>query len=40
MGRGVAKKLSELGANVIIVARNQKKLEEAVKYIHVRLKTL
>ncbi|KAI9880341.1 MAG: 3-dehydrosphinganine reductase [Pleopsidium flavum] len=33
MGRGVAKMLAQKGANVVIVARNIKKLEAAVEYI-------
>lgn len=35
MGRGVAKLLAQKGANVVIVARNQEKLDEALKYISV-----
>lgn len=35
MGRGLAKLLAEKGANVVIVARNQQKLEEALSYISV-----
>ena len=35
MGRGVAKLLAQKGANVVIVARNVKKLEAAVEYISV-----
>ena len=35
MGRGVAKLLAQKGANVVIVARNIKKLEAAVEYISV-----
>ncbi|KAI9738698.1 MAG: 3-dehydrosphinganine reductase [Cirrosporium novae-zelandiae] len=33
MGRGVAKLLASKGANVVIVARNVKKLQEALEYI-------
>lgn len=36
MGRGVAKLLAQKGANVVIVARNVKKLQAAVEYISVR----
>ena len=35
MGKAVGKLLAEKGANVIIVARNIEKLEEALKYISV-----
>lgn len=35
MGRGVAKILAQKGANIVIVARNQQRLAEAVKYISV-----
>ena len=35
MGRGVAKLLSQKGANIVIVARNEKNLAEAFKYISV-----
>lgn len=35
MGRGLAKLLAEKGAHVVIVARNQRKLDEALKYIKV-----
>jgi 3-dehydrosphinganine reductase len=35
MGRGVGKLLASKGANVIIVARDQKKLNEAIAYISV-----
>ena len=35
MGKAVARLLAEKGANVIIVARNVEKLEEALKYISV-----
>ena len=37
MGRGLAKLLAEKGANVVIVARNQRKLDEALKYIKASL---
>lgn len=41
MGRGLGKLLAQKGAHVVIVARNQKKLDEAVQYIAVRdLRTL
>ncbi|KAL1618838.1 hypothetical protein SLS54_006953 [Diplodia seriata] len=33
MGRGLGKLLAQKGANVVIVARNTKKLEEALEYI-------
>ncbi|KAB2576043.1 MutS protein-like protein 5 [Lasiodiplodia theobromae] len=33
MGRGLGKLLAQKGANVVIVARNAKKLEEALEYI-------
>lgn len=36
MGRAVAKILAEKGANVVIVARDQKKLNAAKDYISVR----
>lgn len=36
MGRGLAKLLAEKGANVVIVARSQQKLDEALSYISVR----
>lgn len=36
MGRGLGKLLAEKGANVVIVARNKQKLEDALKYISVR----
>lgn len=36
MGRGLAKLLAQKGANVVIVARNQQKLDEALQYISVR----
>ena len=35
MGRGLGKLLAQKGANVVIVARNQARLDEAVKYISV-----
>lgn len=35
MGRGLGKLLAQKGANVVIVARNQQKLDEALKYISV-----
>ena len=35
MGRGLAKLLAQKGANVVIVARNQQKLSEALEYIKV-----
>jgi 3-dehydrosphinganine reductase len=35
MGRGVAKILAQKGANVVIVARNQKRLAEALAYVSV-----
>lgn len=35
MGRGLAKLLAQKGANVVIVARNKQKLEDALKYISV-----
>lgn len=35
MGKGVSKLLAQKGANVVIVARNVKKLEAAVEYIAV-----
>lgn len=35
MGRGVARLLSQKGAHVVIVARNQQKLIDALKYISV-----
>lgn len=37
MGRGVAKLLASKGANVIVVARDQKKLDDAIAYISVLL---
>ena len=36
MGRGLAKLLAQKGANVVIVARKQQKLSEALQYISVR----
>lgn len=38
MGKAVGRLLAEKGANVIIVARNVEKLEEARKHISVRSK--
>lgn len=35
MGKAVGRLLAEKGANVIIIARNAEKLEEALKYISV-----
>jgi 3-dehydrosphinganine reductase len=35
MGRGLAKLLAQKGANIVIVARTQKKLDEALKYTSV-----
>ena len=35
MGRGLGKLLAQKGANVVIVARTQKKLDEALEYISV-----
>ena len=35
MGRGVAKLLAQKGANIVIVARTTKKLQDAVEYISV-----
>lgn len=35
MGRGVAKILAQKGANVVIVARNQGRLAEAIAYTSV-----
>ena len=35
MGRGLGKLLAQRGANVIIVARNIKKLQAALEYISV-----
>ncbi len=35
MGRGLAKLLAQKGANVVIVARDQKKLDAALEYISV-----
>lgn len=40
MGRGLAKLLAQKGANVVIVARNQRKLSEALKYIAVGIRIL
>jgi len=46
MGRGVAKILAQKGANIVIVARNQERLAEAISYAsvshsgsHLRLST-
>ncbi|KZF26464.1 NAD(P)-binding protein [Xylona heveae TC161] len=39
MGRGVAKLLAQKGANVLIVARDVKKLESAVEYIQAAAKS-
>lgn len=39
MGRGLAKLLAQKGANVVIVARDQKKLDAALKYIAVGYRT-
>lgn len=36
MGRGLGKLLAQKGANVVIVARDERKLADAVKYIAVR----
>ena len=35
MGKAVGRLLAEKGANVVIVARNAEKLEEALRYISV-----
>ena len=35
MGKAVGRLLAEKGANVVIIARNTEKLEEALKYISV-----
>jgi 3-dehydrosphinganine reductase len=37
MGRGISKLLAQKGANIIIVARNQQKLDDALKYVSVGL---
>lgn len=37
MGRGVGKLLAQKGANIAIVARDQKKLDAALEYIKVGL---
>lgn len=37
MGRGLGKLLAQKGANVVIVARDPKKLESALEYISVLL---
>lgn len=39
MGRGVAKILAQKGANVVIVARNQGRLDEAIAYVSVSAKS-
>ncbi|KAK4547378.1 hypothetical protein LTR36_001034 [Oleoguttula mirabilis] len=39
MGRGLAKLLAQKGANVVIVARNQQKLDRALQYIASAAKT-
>lgn len=36
MGRGLAKILAQKGANIVLVARDVKKLEAAIEYITVR----
>lgn len=36
MGRGLGKLLAQKGANVVIVARDKRKLADALKYISVR----
>lgn len=35
MGRGVAKLLAQKGANIVIVARDEKKLRDALEYVKV-----
>jgi 3-dehydrosphinganine reductase len=35
MGRGLGKLLAQKGASVVIVARDQRKLDDALKYISV-----
>lgn len=35
MGRALAKQLAQKGANIVIVARDKQKLEDALKYISV-----
>jgi 3-dehydrosphinganine reductase len=40
MGRGLGKLLAQKGANVVIVARDQQKLDAALKYISVSIKIL
>ena len=35
MGRGLGKLLAQKGANVVIVARDEKKLSDALEYIKV-----
>lgn len=37
MGRGLARLLARKGANIVIVARNQQKLDAALEYITVRM---
>lgn len=37
MGRGLAKLLAQKGANIVIVARNKQKLDEALRYISVSI---
>jgi 3-dehydrosphinganine reductase len=37
MGRGVAKILAQKGANIVIIARNQERLAEALSYVSVSL---
>jgi 3-dehydrosphinganine reductase len=37
MGRGVAKILAQKGANIVIVARNQERLADALSYVSVSL---
>lgn len=39
MGLGLAKLLAKKGANIVIVARNQKKLDAALQQISVRTET-
>ena len=39
MGKAAGRLLAEKGANVIIVSRNAEKLQDALKYIRVCLKT-
>lgn len=40
MGRGVAKILAQKGANIVIVARNQGRLADALAYVSVRDKII